>query len=237
MGLNKQKGNMYPWVTHTWNVVKGKCPYDCLYCYMKDYPQPELHFDEKELKTNLGSFNFIFVGSSCDMWADGIDAFWIHSVLRHCRRYPLNRYLFQDKNPARFLEFLEFMPPNHILGTTIETNRVYGLSKAPAPEARMTAMLALPMPKMVSIEPIMDFDLDILAGWIREIKPVFVSIGADSKGHNLPEPPSWKIEALIEELGKFTEVKVKDNLKRLLNEPLASHYGINRKVIKLGRGK
>ena len=52
MAMNKVKqgSNMYPWVTHTWNVIKGKCPHDCSYCYMKRFPQPELHFDEKELK-------------------------------------------------------------------------------------------------------------------------------------------------------------------------------------------
>jgi len=24
--LNEVKGNMYGWVTHTWNTIKGKCP-------------------------------------------------------------------------------------------------------------------------------------------------------------------------------------------------------------------
>ena len=72
MALNKQKGNMYAFVTHTWNAVKGKCPHDCEYCYMKEFPQGELKFDEKELKTDLGEGNFIFVGSSCDMFADAV---------------------------------------------------------------------------------------------------------------------------------------------------------------------
>ena len=44
----------------------------------------------------------------------------------------------------------------------------------------------------------------------------FVSIGADSGKNNLPEPPSQKLKALIDELEKFTEVRVKKNLKRLL---------------------
>jgi len=30
MTLNKQKGNMYGFVTHTWNVIKGKCPHTLL---------------------------------------------------------------------------------------------------------------------------------------------------------------------------------------------------------------
>lgn len=25
MSLNKSKGNMYEWITHTWNTVKGEC--------------------------------------------------------------------------------------------------------------------------------------------------------------------------------------------------------------------
>ena len=62
--LNKQKGNMYGFVTHTWNAIKGKCPHDCEYCYMKVFPQGELRLDEKEFKTDLGRNNIVFVGSS-----------------------------------------------------------------------------------------------------------------------------------------------------------------------------
>jgi hypothetical protein len=69
---------------------------------------------------------------------------------------------------------------------------------------------------MVSIEPIMDFELFYFAEWIREIAPEFVSIGADSKGHHLPEPPAEKVRELITELEKFTKVIQKDNLKRIL---------------------
>ncbi|MBE9572966.1 MAG: hypothetical protein IMF11_20265 [Proteobacteria bacterium] len=46
----------------------------------------------------------------------------------------------------------------------------------------------------------------------------FVSIGADSRGHKLPEPPADKILTLIEELKRFTEVKIKPNLNRLIQE-------------------
>lgn len=220
MGLNKSKGNMYPWVTHTWNVIKGKCPHDCIYCYMKEYPQPELHFDEKELKTNLGSGNIIFVGSSCDMWADVIDASWLDAILRHCCFYAFNTYLFQSKNPGRFASDELKLPPNLIFGTTIETNRHYQeITKAPMTWQRMMAMKHLrSYSKMVSIEPIMDFDLNVLVDWMKLINPWFVSIGADSKHHNLPEPSSEKLRQLIEALKPITEVKLKSNLKRLLGQ-------------------
>jgi len=220
MSLNKQTGNMYPWVTHTWNVIKGKCPHDCIYCYMKQYPQPELHFDEKELKTDLGSGNTIFVGSSCDMWAEYIPDKWIEQVMFHCMEYG-NRYLFQSKNPIRFIEILDFFPDEAIIGTTIETNRKYDfISLAPRTELRKEHIQESILPKMVSIEPIMDFDLDELVRWIEEIKPEFVSIGADSKGHNLPEPSPEKTRQLIQELAKITQVKIKDNLKRILRQEM-----------------
>lgn len=210
---------MYPWVTHTWNVVKGKCPHDCSYCYMKRYPQRELHFDAKELKTDLGSGNFIFVGSSCDMWADGIIGEWIELILEHCRLSPQNTYLFQSKNPQRIIDWACDLPPNVILGATIETNRTYSneIYKAPYRRDRYIAMTKYDKHKMVSIEPIIDFDNDILLTWIAEIKPEFVSIGADSGNNHLPEPPASKIKALIEELQGITQVKIKDNLKRLTN--------------------
>ena len=213
MGLNIQKGNMYPWVTHTWNTVKGKCPHDCAYCYMKMYPQKDVRFDESELKTDLGKGNFIFVGSSNDMWAEDLSAAWIHKTLVHCYNFD-NHYLFQSKNPARFGQFT--LPPNTTLGITLESNRCWSGSKAPCSAERYVAFRELRAEKMVSIEPIMDFDLDGFVSMINEIKPGFVSIGADSKGHNLPEPPPDKIKSLIEELQNITTVKTKDNLKRFI---------------------
>jgi len=188
---------------------------------MKRYPQKELHFDEKELKTNLGTGNFIFVGSSCDMWANvapdnRVMGRWVADVLNHCICYEDgNKYLFQSKNPVRFLGYS--FPENTILGTTIESNRYYPeVSKAPAPLERKLALHYLDLTLMVSIEPIMDFDLDVMGNWMREIKPEFISIGADSGNNNLPEPPVGKVKALIEELQNITEVKIKDNLKRLM---------------------
>jgi len=219
--LNKQHGNMYPWITHTWNPIRGRCPHDCIYCYMKSmrWDIGELRLAEKELHTNLGKGNTIFVGSSTDMWADEVPNEWILKVLQHCSEYPDNTYLFQSKNPHRFAIYFDDLPQNTILGTTIETNKediIKKVSKAPSPANRYMHMLNDFPRKMVSIEPIMDFDLDIMIRWIEDIEPEFVSIGADSKNHNLPEPPAWKVEQLIKSLKEFTEVKIKDNLSRIL---------------------
>jgi len=70
--------------------------------------------------------------------------------------------------------------------------------------------------KMVSIEPVMDFDSRNLLCMLQDIKPEFVSIGADSRNNNLPESSSKKIKELIYHLKGFTKVIIKRNLNRLL---------------------
>jgi len=218
MGLNKQSGNMYPFVTHTWNPIRGRCLHDCSYCYMKHFKVGNLRLEEKELRTNLGSSNFIFVGSSTDMWMREVPSKWIEKVLEHIDKYN-NTYLFQTKNPIRFLEFIDRFKENYILGITLETNRNYNITKAPEPVERWTDFMQLNrygVRKMVSIEPVMDFDLGDFLCMIQDIKPEFVSVGADSKNNNLVEPSSKKIKELIYHLKRFTEVIVKKNLNRLL---------------------
>ncbi len=216
--LNKQKGNMYGFVTHTWNPIKGICPHDCKYCYMKVWKQKPLRLDEKDLYDNLGKpgkGNFIFVGSSTDMFADDVPYEWIKKVLKVCRGYPKNKYLFQTKNPHRFGVFKSQFPKNTLFATTLETNRRGFRYNAPSVINRQFYIGYYAFKTMVTIEPIMDFDLDIFVEWIKDVHPEFVSIGADSKGHNLPEPSAEKVKLLIEQLSKFTKVIQKDNLKRL----------------------
>lgn len=225
MSLNKSKGNMYPWVTHTWNPIRGKCPHGCVYCFMKDRNVGDLRLDGRTLEDNLGSGRTIFVGSSTDMWAGRVWDSWILMVLEKCNLYP-NNYIFQSKNPGRFFdtacgeEISEKFPVGTILGTTLESNNDYGQGVyAPAPWARAAAMTYPQLDhfkKMVSIEPIMAFDLKIFVYWIRQIKPAFVSIGADSKGHNLPEPKPDDLTDFIIALRSITEVKIKKNLSRIL---------------------
>ena len=106
-------------------------------------------------------------------------------------------------------------PTRIIFGTTIETNRENDLCQAPPRLNRVVQMEFLSDRKFVTIEPICDFDLDELVGMIRKIQPEWVNIGADSKGHNLPEPTRAKIDMLIKELKTFTEVKEKRNLERI----------------------
>jgi len=217
MGLNKSKGNMYEFVTHTWNTIKGECPHDCTYCYMKRWGKLNpVRLDRKEFKTDLGNGNFIFVGSSCDMWAKDIPYEWIEETLAHCQKYD-NRYLFQTKDPIRMLG--KFDGLNAVGCTTIETNRWYPeiMQNSPSPDLRADAMSMLDADRYVTIEPIIDFDLHELVELIKMCRPKQVNIGADSGNNGLPEPSADKVLALINALSEFTTIDQKRNLGRVLN--------------------
>ena len=70
--------------------------------------------------------------------------------------------------------------------------------------------------KFVTIEPVLDFDVDILAAMIHTINPFFVNLGADSKGRGLAEPTVEKIMRLVDRLSGYgIELREKHNLKRL----------------------
>lgn len=225
MGLNKTNGNMYPWVTHTWNPLAGRCKHECSYCYMKrsflgnlKKYNGEVRLFEEELTTDLGFGKTIFVGSAADIFGEWVPEDVIINILNFCRKFS-NTYLFQSKNPGRFVEFLELLPKNSIIATTLETNRNYNISKAPTPSQRYHDFISIDYPrKMVSIEPILDFDVEEFLTWIKKINPEFVSMGADSKNNDLQEPSFDKIEGLIIGIKEFTEIRVKKNLKRVLKQ-------------------
>jgi DNA repair photolyase len=220
MSLNKSTGNMYEFVTHTWNTIKGACPHDCSYCYMKRWGDLKpVRFDEKEFRTDLGQNNFIFVGSSCDMWADEIPKEYILKTLEHCRTFGMNRYLFQTKNPQRIADYIPELPVFSTICTTLESDIIYPaiMRESPWPVNRVWGMIALKgLQKHITIEPILDFTLDRFVESIRLCEPNQVNIGADSGRNNLPEPSADKVRSLIAELSKFTRVVQKKNLARLL---------------------
>ena len=217
---------MYPWVTHMHTHLAGECPHRCKYCYVQRNPhgvhprwKGKLRLIEEELKINYGLGKTIFIEHMSDLFSEWTFPNWIQAILSHCRRYPDNIYVIQTKCPTRILNYLTFFPKKFIVGTTIESNRPYSETRADPPIARyrgMKELKKLAIETFVTIEPIMDFDLEVLIKWLKNIKPAFVNIGADSKRSNLPEPPAEKVKELIGELRKITEVKIKSNLNRIL---------------------
>ena len=213
---------MYDFVTHTWNTVKGACPHDCTYCYMKRWGKLNpVRFDNKELKTDLGNGNFIFVGSSCDLFAHNIPNEWIVKTLKHCQDFD-NRYLFQTKNPERFLDFIgdTVISDKSVLCTTLESDSFYPeiMMYSPHPMQRSLAMEEISgvIDTYITIEPVLDFHTEHFVKMIKRCNPKQVNIGADSGNNNLPEPSREKLLELITELQKFTIIHNKRNLKRIL---------------------
>jgi len=227
--MPKQTGNMYKWITDSFNPIGGKCPHKCKYCYAQNFQFPSLkekysglpRLYENELKRNLGKDKFWFVGSCFDVWADDIPVSWISKTLRHCSEYPENKYLFQTKNPERIYRYRVSLPEKSIIGTTVESNRWYKeMGNAPHPIVR-ASVLALKQIRMfetmLTIEPIMDFDIDFMVEMVKAVNPNWVNIGANTNPKvKLQEPSSDKIDELIAKLKEITEVKIKPNLKRLM---------------------
>jgi len=225
MPLNPKKGNMYGFITDTFNTVKGECPHGCSYCYMKRYgKQNPIRFDASELNTLMGEAKTIFVGSSCDMFANKIPFSWIYATLKFCRDNPSNQYFFQSKNPKRMFEYADHFPKTAILCTTIESNRHYpeimGQTPPPSERAEYMGALSVLFKTHVTLEPIIDFDLPEMVALIRQCNPVQVNIGANSsygKKRNISEPTPEKVNALISELRAFVPVvHLKSNLKRIM---------------------
>jgi DNA repair photolyase len=186
MGLNISKGNIYGFIDRTWNPIKGKCFHDCSYCYMKaiNKNQREADVNKNELKTDLTKDRYVFVGSSTDLFAENISSDWIKRCLNKCYDTnnnlfeEVNKYFFQSKNPKRFLEFIDHpVFENSVICTTIETNKWLPehMRNSPKIEDRVSAMekiANLGFETHVTIEPIMDFDLDELLPLIKRCKPV-----------------------------------------------------------------
>lgn len=218
MALTKSRGNMYPFVTHTWNAIKGMCFHDCPYCYMKIFENLlPVRIDPKELKVNLGNGNFIFVGSGTDVWAFDVPSDWIVQVLDYCDKFD-NNYLFQSKDPSRFWEFIGHpVMKKSVLCTTIETNIFYPdiVMNAPSTRERAQAMQELAnlgMRTYVTCEPLVKFDLPEMIELVRMCSPEQVNIGRNSrKDISLPEPNRNEVQALVTELQRFTKVLVKSN--------------------------
>ncbi len=177
----------------------------CMKCY--NY---EPHFHPERLNQSLPRTQgdeFIWACSSGDIFfAQGQ---WIKKIIERIKEKPDRTFFFQSKNPFCF-NWYEF-PENVILGTTIETNRDYGLiTKAPSTSQRFLRFLGTSHKrKCVTIEPIMDFDLEILVKWIKVLEVERVYVGYDTKKSNLPEPELSKTLELCQELSFFTKVKTK----------------------------
>jgi DNA repair photolyase len=213
---------MYSWVDKWIDPVRY-CSYHCSYCYAKPWQKPTPEIIPAQLTKIRGSGKKIFIGHLGDLFCKDMPDYIINAVIIRCLECPGNQYIFQTKNPARYLTRDNLFPENSILGTTVETDNEYLLacnSKAPFPLVRFAAIKTLKerqpeIKTFITCEPIMKFS-EFFADSIIFARPDFVNIGADSKHHNLPEPTYAEVLELIERIkGAGIEIRVKSNLGRL----------------------
>ena len=164
----------------------------------------------------------VFLEHMNDLFALGVPGALVRDIILHAREYYKTNFVFQTKDPYRALEWRRTFRRNWMIGTTIESDRPMATTTAPSPEDRACGMQAWEaeaphVQRFVTIEPILDFDVDRLLGLLRIARPDFVNIGADSKGSGLVEPSPGKVRDLLNGMAEAgLTIRKKNNLGRLL---------------------
>ena len=219
------------------NVFVG-CRHNCIYCKpsfqaqmkrqksrcMKCYRyEPHSHLERlKKRPPKTFGDEFIFFPSSGDLAFASDEVIKAH--IRYAKKWSDRTFLMQTKNPRWMLNYK--FPENVILGITLETNRFVfitpseykgyaEISKAPIPKTRAWLFtLFFHSTKMVTIEPILDFDLCDMISLIEEIEnsceKLIIYIGYDNHNCKLPEPKLEKTKMLIatlEDMGFYVRIK------------------------------
>ena len=243
--------------TKSWNFYKG-CNHGCIYCWarrqdkrqkpttdkngkprgcLKCYNfEPHLHKDRLELSQIPHKEIVCVAGDSDPQFMPRTTVLEAIKLIKERNKQNLKRvkkqvFYFQSKNPSCFQQYLRYFPDNVILLTTLETNRNYKVSIAPLPKKRYEDFFNLKWEnkKVVTVEPLLDFDLDIFSKWLIQIKPLYIYIGyanpqtKKSILKQLKEPSLFKVEMLILELLRNgIDVVIKDLRTETLPDILTS---------------
>ncbi len=210
----KPIGHMYA-DAKTWNPFKG-CEFDCTYCVPSFQRQAKrqkhncnkcfryVPHEHPERLAEIPSSEIVFVCGNGDIsFCEPNFIRRIITAIRNHRGKRKQAFYLQSKKPSCLKPFLKLLTEDVILVTTLETNRDVGydkVSKAPPPSERFAQFLALDYPrKVVTIEPVLDFDVSEFAGWILQIKPEYVWIGYNSRDKEAPltEPSAEKMKAFV----------------------------------------
>jgi DNA repair photolyase len=202
---------MFPFITATWNPLKGACQHGCSYCWatkliknynMKKYTGPP-SLSDKEMLRVFKEADFVFVCDMTDLFGDWVSSELIQKVLDKLeagvKANSHTKYLLLTKNPKRYLEFK--IPANCVCGATIESDCDHLVSLgAPKVSERLRAMFELQhSPKIVSVEPIMRFSSDFKR-CLANLDLEFVAIGYDNYSNGLDEPSLEQAQELVEQL-------------------------------------
>ncbi|MFC1601281.1 hypothetical protein ACFL34_02930 [Candidatus Sumerlaeota bacterium] len=228
--MNANRTRMYS-EAQTWNPFKG-CNFDCSYCIPSFQLQAKRqmhncsdcysyapHYHPERL-TKIPSSEIVFVCGNGDIafCKKSFVREIIQAIKEHNLRCPYKTYYFQSKRPECFAPFLDEFPSNVILLMTLETNRDEGYEQvsktAPLPSERYQQFRSLAYSrKVVTVEPVMDFDLMVFSKWLIGLRPEHIYLGFNSRPKSvvLPEPSEAKVRSLMAKLSaKGIKVKGKE---------------------------
>jgi hypothetical protein len=231
MSITKPTGDMYDHFDNLmlWKAITGKCGFGCGYCSTRAIVEerfnnilgpPKLHKPFPNLKSGYTWF----VCSTIDMFHRDILDSWIDEILNYMIQYPGNNYLLQSKDAHRLASRTKlYNIERYILATTIESDITYeiydDMGYKDWQNQKIIAMAwlkRLGYKTMITIEPIMKFNLNKFFEMFLCARPDIITIGADSKNSGLPEPTWQEVAKLIEALEKAgLKVVQKKNLERL----------------------
>ena len=207
--LKKKVENYYKG-TVSWSPFQG-CEFDCVYCKQSFQRQAK-----RKLHDCLKCYNYTPHAHPERLEKvpnDMVVAVCGNSDVAFCKSGYMHRmievmnnderkgriWFVQSKNPKCLEPYLKDFPKNTVLLTTLETNRDEGydkVSKAPPPSVRYEMFRDLPYSrKIVTVEPIMEFDFRIFVDWIFSIGPEAVYVGYESSRYEMPfsEPHMEKV--------------------------------------------
>lgn len=236
--------------TKTWNPFFG-CHFDCTYCVPSFKAQakrrkaqangrgcqacydfkPHIH---PERLDKIPKADIVFVAAYGDIsfCPPSYTQKILTAIRAYYTRHLLTVFYLQSKCPKYFEQFLavnlQAKMPNCVrLVTTLETNRDAGysdVSNAPAPSTRARQFRELDWPrKVVTIEPMMAFDLKPFVDLIIDIDPEYVWLGFNTrpKAAELPEPSYDDVQQLILEL-RAAQIEVRLKNTRDMELPLGA---------------
>ncbi|MCD6422416.1 hypothetical protein J7L13_03670 [bacterium] len=192
----------------------------CLKCY---HYEPHAHLERlKKRPPKTYGDEFIFFPSSGDLAFASDEVIKTH--IEYAKKWNDRIFLMQTKNPKWMLNYK--FPENIILGITLETNSSFfftpskyrsyrEISEAPPPRLRTKIFSSFyHVKKMVTIEPILDFDFYSFISMLEDIDyscgKLIIYVGYDNHNCHLPEPKLEKTKMLIatlEDMGFYVRVK------------------------------